>query len=165
MPFLPDRGAWLDPTLINECHTHIPICRVLRLPTIHHSWPFLISGPVPILSVRPPILPHSHWRCVNLHVEYADPRRKHGNLFIVSLFCEYINVEYGRVPTISKVNQAEYVINFRVAASQEYVNTYSTCRFVGGLVGSTPFLANNKSRVRIPWGTLVARVVRGGQFG
>ena len=55
-------------------------------------------------------------------------RRKYGILFTCSLFCEYTNLEYVRVLVIYRVNQAEYVIHNRVAASQEYVNTYSTCR-------------------------------------
>ena len=68
----------------------------------------------------------THTNGVNLHVEYAERRRKYGILFIVSLFCEYVNLEYVRVPVIYRVKQAEYVIHIRVAASQEYVNTYST---------------------------------------
>ena len=45
-----------------------------------------------------------------------------------NLFCEYTNLEYVRVPVINRPHQAEYVIHIRVAASQEYVNTYSTRR-------------------------------------
>jgi len=63
-----------------------------------------------------------------LHVEYAERRRKYGLLFIFSLFCEYTNREYVRVPVIYRNNQAEYGIHIHVAASQEYVNTYSTRR-------------------------------------
>ena len=63
-----------------------------------------------------------------LHVEYADRGHEYGILFIFSLFCEYIHFEYVRVPVIYRVNQAEYVIQIRVAASKEYVNTYSTSR-------------------------------------
>jgi len=55
-------------------------------------------------------------------------RGKYGLLFISSLFCEYTNLEYVRVPVIYRVNQAEYVIQILVAASQKYVNTYSTRR-------------------------------------
>jgi len=47
-----------------------------------------------------------------------------------SLFCEYINLEYARVLVIYGVNQAEYVIHIRVAASQDYANTYSTRRIL-----------------------------------
>jgi len=43
-----------------------------------------------------------------------------------NLFCEYRNLEYVRVPVVYRVNQAEYGIHILVAASQEYVNTYST---------------------------------------
>jgi len=63
-----------------------------------------------------------------LHVEYAGRRSKYGILFIFDLFCEYINLAYVRVPVIYRVNQAEYGIHVIVAASQEYVTTYSTCR-------------------------------------
>ena len=65
---------------------------------------------------------------LSLHVEYAERRRKYGILFIFSLFCEYIDLEYVRVPVIYRVNQAEYVIHIRVAASQEYLNRYSARR-------------------------------------
>jgi len=37
-----------------------------------------------------------------------------------------MNIECVRVPVIYRVNQAEYVMHILVAASQEYVNTYST---------------------------------------
>jgi len=53
---------------------------------------------------------------------------KYGILFISSLFYEYINLEYVRVPVLYRVNLAEYVIRILVAAYQEYVNTYSTRR-------------------------------------
>jgi len=55
-------------------------------------------------------------------------KKKYGILFIFSLFCEYINLEYVRVPVIYRVNQSECVIHIRVAASQEYVNMYLTRR-------------------------------------
>jgi len=67
-----------------------------------------------------------------LHAEYAERRLKYRILFIFSLFCEYINLEYVRVPVIFRVNQAEYVIHFLVAASKAYVKTYSTRRVLGG---------------------------------
>jgi len=87
----------------------------------------------------PPLPAFSLWTlsraecCAGLHVEYAYRGNKYGILFIFSLFCEYINLEYLRFPVIYKVNQAEYVIHIRVAASQEYVDTYSTCRAAGGI--------------------------------
>ena len=65
-----------------------------------------------------------------LHVEYAERRRKYDILFIFSLFCEYINLGYERVPVIYRVDQAEYAIHIRVAASPKYVNIYSTRRSV-----------------------------------
>jgi len=65
---------------------------------------------------------------LNLHVEYAGRSRKYGILCISDLLCEYINLEYVRVPVIYRVNQAECVIHSPVAALQEYVNTYSTRR-------------------------------------
>jgi len=44
------------------------------------------------------------------------------------LFCESINREYVRIYVIYRVNQSKYVIRIRMAASQEYANTYSTRR-------------------------------------
>ena len=49
-------------------------------------------------------------------------------LFMFGLFCECIYLEYVQVPVIYRVNQAEYFVHIHVAASQEYVNTYSTRR-------------------------------------
>ena len=63
-----------------------------------------------------------------LHVEYAERRRKYGIIFIFSPLYEYSNLDYVRVPVIHRVHQAESVIHMRVAASQEYVNVYSTRR-------------------------------------
>ena len=65
---------------------------------------------------------------VILYVEYAGGRIKYGILFILSLFYAYSNLEYVRFHIIYRVLQAEYGIRIRVVASQEYVNTYSTCR-------------------------------------
>ena len=65
---------------------------------------------------------------VALHVEYAGGRVKYGLLFRFSLFYEYSNLEYAHFHVIYKVDQAEYGIRILVDASQEYVNTYSTCR-------------------------------------
>ena len=45
-----------------------------------------------------------------------------------SLIYEYSNLEYEHIPVEYRVHQAEHVIHIRVAASQEYVNTYSTRR-------------------------------------
>jgi len=42
-----------------------------------------------------------------LHVEYAEQGRQHGILFIFSLVCEYIHLEYVRIHVIYRVNQAE----------------------------------------------------------
>jgi len=64
----------------------------------------------------------------SLHVEYLEQRTKCGILFIFSLFSEYNNLEYVPVPVMYRVNQAEYAIHILVAASQEYVTTYSTRR-------------------------------------
>jgi len=47
---------------------------------------------------------------------------------MISPSYEYSNLEYVRVPVKYRVHQAEYGIHIRVAASQEYVNTYSTRR-------------------------------------
>ena len=53
---------------------------------------------------------------------------QYGILFIFCLFYEYSNLEYVHNHVIYRVHQAEYVIHVRVAASQEYVNTYSSRR-------------------------------------
>ena len=69
------------------------------------------------------------WECnAILHVGYAERRLTYGILFIFSAFYEYINLEYGRVHVICRMNQAEYGIHILLAASQEYVNNYSTRR-------------------------------------
>jgi len=67
---------------------------------------------------------------MSLHVEYAGGETQYGILFIVSLFHEYSNLEYVHIHAIYKVNQEEYAIRILVAASQKYVNTYSTSRTV-----------------------------------
>ena len=64
----------------------------------------------------------------SLHVEYAEHRLNSGILFIFSPVYEYSNLEYEHGPVEYRVHRAEYVIHIRVAASQEYVNIYSTCR-------------------------------------
>ena len=64
-----------------------------------------------------------------LQVEYGGGGRiQYSILFIFSLFYESSNLEYVHIHVIYRVNQAEYGIRILVAASQEYVNTYSTCR-------------------------------------
>jgi len=67
---------------------------------------------------------------IGLYVEYAERANEYGILFIVSMHCEYTRLAYVRIYAIYRVYQAEYVIHMRVAASQEYVNTYSTRRTV-----------------------------------
>ena len=67
------------------------------------------------------------WLCA-LHVEYVERRTEYGILFIFSLFCEYINLEYICIHVICRVNLAAYAIRIPIAAPQEYVNTYSTSR-------------------------------------
>jgi len=64
----------------------------------------------------------------SLHVEYAERRKKYHILFMFRLFYEYSNLEYVHICVIYRVTQAEYDIRLRMAASQEYVNTYSTRR-------------------------------------
>jgi len=50
---------------------------------------------------------------------------KYCNLFIFGLFYEYTTtLEYVYMHAMYSVNEAEYLIRVRVAASQEYVNTY-----------------------------------------
>jgi len=67
---------------------------------------------------------------VHLHVEYAERGKEYGILFIFSLFCEYIHLEYVRIHVIYRVDQTEYGIHILVVALQEYVNIYSTRRVV-----------------------------------
>jgi len=68
------------------------------------------------------------FQVMTLHVEYTERSIQSGILFIFSLFYEYGNLEYVHIHVIYRVNQAEYVIRIRVAASQECVNIYSTRR-------------------------------------
>jgi len=63
-----------------------------------------------------------------LHVEYAERGTEYGILFIFSLFCEYIHLEYVRIHVIHRVNKPEYVIHMLVVAPQEYMNLFSTHR-------------------------------------
>jgi len=72
-------------------------------------------------------------RVIGLHVECAERRRKYDIIFRCSRFCEYMNLECVRVPVIYRARQAEYVFHIRVAASQEYVNTYLRRRVIGGV--------------------------------
>jgi len=76
------------------------------------------------LSGLPPpfILPPGNQRH-DLHIRRVNPI-----LFILSLLYEYSNLEYVHIHVIYRVNQAKYGFRIRVAASQEHVNTYSTCR-------------------------------------
>jgi len=64
----------------------------------------------------------------SLHVEYAGGGIQYGILFIFSLFYEYGNPKYDHIHGICRVSQAEYAIRILVAAPQEYVNTFATCR-------------------------------------
>jgi len=63
-----------------------------------------------------------------LHVEYAERRKKYRILFMCGPLYEYSNLEYERIYVIYRVTQAEYDTRILMAASQEYVNTYSTRR-------------------------------------
>jgi len=56
------------------------------------------------------------------------------NIFVFSLFYENSNLEYVRVPFYCRVNVAEDVIRIGMAASQEYVNAYSTRKVVWSFV-------------------------------
>ena len=58
-----------------------------------------------------------------LHVEYTERGKEYDTLFMLSLFCEYIHLEYARIHDIYGVNQAEYAIHILVVAPHEYVNT------------------------------------------
>jgi len=70
------------------------------------------------------------FRVFTLHVEYAERGLEYGILFIFSLLCEYIHLEYVRIHGIYRVKQAEHVIHILVVAPQEYMNIYSTRRAV-----------------------------------
>jgi len=75
-------------------------------------------------------------RVGGLHVECVERGKENGILFIVSLFCVYIQFEYICIHVIYRVNQAEYGMHIFVVAPQEYVNIDSTRR-VGGRPDST----------------------------
>ena len=47
------------------------------------------------------------------------------------MFCEYMCLEYVRIPVIYRVHPAEYVMHILVVAPQEYVNLYGTGETVG----------------------------------
>ena len=66
--------------------------------------------------------------CVPYMLNMRGGRIKYGILFRFCLFYEYSNLEYQCIYVIYRVLQAEYDIHIPVAASQEYVNTYSTRR-------------------------------------
>jgi len=57
--------------------------------------------------------------CLALHVEYAEGRIQYGIRFRISRFYECSNLEYVHIRVLYRVNQAEYGIRIRVAASQE----------------------------------------------
>jgi len=82
-----------------------------------------------------------HRRLPALHVEYAEQRLNYGVLFTFSPSYEYSHLEYEHVPVEYRVHQAEYGIHIRVAASHEYVNTYSTRRLTAHLVPTGAKLA------------------------
>ena len=64
------------------------------------------------------------------YVEYAERGKENGILFVLNLFCEYMQLEYVRIHVIYRDNQAEYGIHILVVAPQEHVNIYSTHRSV-----------------------------------
>ena len=68
----------------------------------------------------------------SLHVEYRERGKEYGSLFIFSLLCEYIHLEYVLIHGIYRVHQAEYGIHILVVVPQEYVNIYSTRRVTRG---------------------------------
>jgi len=79
----------------------------------------------------------------SLHIEYAEQGKEYGILFMFSLFCEYIHLEYVRIHATYRVNQTEYVIHLLVAAPQEYVNFYSTRRIFSLPAAMHPSVAAN----------------------
>ena len=81
-----------------------------------------------------------------LHVEYAERGTEYGILFMFSLCCEYVHLEYVRIHVIYRVNKAECMIHILVVAPQEYVNIYSTCRVRARPTGS-PEEARRRERI------------------
>jgi len=79
----------------------------------------------PCTSTEPCVRPYARLT-LGLHVEYAEREKEYGILFIFSLFCECIHLEYVRIHVIYRVNQAKYVIHMLVVAPQRYVHTYNT---------------------------------------
>ena len=67
-----------------------------------------------------------HGKVPILYAEYVERTTKYEILFVISLFCEYTNLEYARVHSICRVHQAKHAIPIPMAAPQECVNTYST---------------------------------------
>jgi len=63
-------------------------------------------------------------------LKYEGWRIASGLLFIFSLLYEYRHLEYVHLHGIYRVGQAEYITRIRAAASQEYVNAYTTRRGV-----------------------------------
>ena len=63
-----------------------------------------------------------------LHGEYAKRRKEYSILFILSLFCVHMLLEYVHVSIQHRGIQAEYTTRIPVATLYEYVNTYSPCR-------------------------------------
>jgi len=98
-----------------------PQPQLAAAPRPRHQTP---ASPQP---ARPPAVASARQRSRTIQ-RSARVNPKYGILFIFSPFDEYINLEYVRVPVISRVHQAEYVVHFLLVASQEYVNTYSTRR-------------------------------------
>jgi len=80
--------------------------------------------------------PPSHFPTVSyaagtLHVEYVERGTEYGILFICSLLCVYINLEYVRIRVICRVKPGgirDSSLGFIWLAPQECVNTYSTRR-------------------------------------
>jgi len=52
----------------------------------------------------------------------------------VACFMNTVALKCVRIYSMYRVTQAEYVFRILMAASQEYVNTYSTCRLAGAVV-------------------------------
>jgi len=52
----------------------------------------------------------------------AERGKEYGILFIFSLFCEYLHLEYVRIHVIYRVNQVEYVTHALVVTPHKNVN-------------------------------------------
>jgi len=124
-------GHTVPPPLDNPTDAPIPLNRPMLTPRKEGPGPSTRSTHCNYTSVRASCLSTPLLVSSPYMLNTRNRGKEYGILFIFSLFCEYIHLEYVRIHVIYKVNQAEYVIHILVVALQEYVNIYST-------LGSSP---------------------------